>query len=66
MTTDKKHKQAFEAGDLMALAEEAGGARMAENVVQVTRSDLERIISFANERAAAPQSDGWKKEQSNG
>lgn len=49
----EQHKKAFAAGDLMALAEEAGGARMAENVVQVTRSDIERIIYFAKEAEAS-------------
>ncbi|AVQ81696.1 hypothetical protein C4F17_12455 [Variovorax sp. PMC12] len=48
--TPEQHSKAFAAGDLMALAEEAGGARMAENVVQVTRSDIERIIYFAKNR----------------
>lgn len=48
--TPEQHSEAFAAGDLMALAEEAGGARMAENVVQVTRSDIERIIDFAKGR----------------
>lgn len=55
MTTNKKHKQAFAAGDLMAIAEEAGGARMAENVAQVTREDIERIICFVKEAEKSRQ-----------
>ena len=64
MTTDKQHKQAVEAGDLMAIAEEAGGARMAENVVQVTRSDLRRLIDFVKETGASREATAWGTQQS--
>lgn len=34
---------------LMLLAEEAGGARIAENIIQMTEQDLERFLYFVNE-----------------
>lgn len=50
----QKHRADVASGDLLAIAEECGGARMASNVVQVTREDLQRIVSFvADERAEA-------------
>ncbi len=52
-STLEEHAAALKAGDLMALAEEAGGNRTAENVVEMTREDLARIgTDFV--RAAAP------------
>lgn len=38
-----------EESKLMLLAEEAGGARIAENIIQMTKQDLERFIYFVNE-----------------
>lgn len=34
---------------LLRLAEEAGGARLAENVIQMTEQDLERFLYFIKE-----------------
>lgn len=34
---------------LMLLAEEAGGSRIAENIVQMTNQDLERFLYFVKE-----------------
>lgn len=33
----------------MLLAEEAGGSRIAENIIQMTEQDLERFLYFVNE-----------------
>jgi len=38
-----------ENSQIMLLAEEAGGARVAENIIQMTEQDLERFIYFVNE-----------------
>jgi len=38
-----------ESSKLMLLAEEAGGARVAENIIQMTEQDLERFLYFVNE-----------------
>ncbi|CAE6949883.1 conserved protein of unknown function [Ectopseudomonas oleovorans] len=51
----KAHKAAIEAGDLMAIAEECGAGRMAENVAQVTRCDLGRIIQFVRNQQVEQQ-----------
>lgn len=45
--TPEQHLEALAAGDLMAIAEESGANRTAENVAEVTRCDLERIIAHA-------------------
>jgi hypothetical protein len=39
------HRSALAAGDLMAIAEEAGAARLGENVVQCTREDLAQMFA---------------------
>jgi hypothetical protein len=48
------HRAALAAGDLMAIAEEAGAARLGENVVQCTREDLARIVAAGREAALEP------------
>jgi|GEM_PF-2676217 len=53
--TADEHLQALAAGDLMALAEEAGGNRVAENAVEVTRDDISRIITAASQPAASAE-----------
>lgn len=42
----KEHRERVQAGDLLAIAEEVGGQRVASNVAQVTREDLARLIQF--------------------
>lgn len=49
----KDHRVALAAGDLMAIAEECGGLRIAENVVQVTKEDLALIVQFVPPAAPA-------------
>ncbi|WP_053284510.1 hypothetical protein [Comamonas testosteroni] len=39
------HRNGLAAGDLMAWAAEVGGNRIAENVVEMTRDDLQRLIA---------------------
>ncbi|MDH1255065.1 hypothetical protein N5C67_20655 [Comamonas thiooxydans] len=47
-----RHRNGLAAGDLMAWATEVGGNRIAENVVEMTRDDLQRLIA---ERAPLAQ-----------
>ncbi len=49
---EERHRNGLAAGDLMAWASEVGGNRIAENVVEMTRDDLQRLIE---ERAALAQ-----------
>lgn len=51
----KEHRERVAAGDLLAIAEEVGGQRIASNVAQVTREDLARLIQFARLQEAEQQ-----------
>lgn len=42
---EERHRNGLAAGDLMAWAAEVGGNRIAENVVEMTRDDLQRLIA---------------------
>lgn len=42
---EERHRNSLAAGDLMAWAAEVGGNRIAENVVEMTRDDLQRLIA---------------------
>lgn len=56
---EERHRKGLAAGDLMAWAAEVGGNRTAENVVEMTRDDLQRLIAerapngHAGDRVAA-------------
>lgn len=49
---EERHRNGLAAGDLMAWAEEVGGNRIAENVVEMTRDDLQRLIAERTPRTA--------------
>ena len=42
---EERHRNGLAAGDLIAWAAEVGGNRIAENVVEMTREDLQRLIA---------------------
>ncbi|MDN5503260.1 MAG: hypothetical protein L0H10_05495 [Comamonas sp.] len=42
---EERHRNGLASGDLMAWAAEVGGNRIAENVVEMTRDDLQRLIA---------------------
>lgn len=42
---EERHRNDLAAGDLIAWAAEVGGNRIAENVVEMTRDDLQRLIA---------------------
>lgn len=42
---EERHRNGLAAGDLIAWAAEVGGNRIAENVVEMTRDDLQRLIA---------------------
>ncbi len=42
---EERHRNGLAAGDLVAWAAEVGGNRIAENVVEMTREDLQRLIA---------------------
>lgn len=44
-----KSGNSYKDNHLLKLAEEAGGARLADNVIQMTAEDLERFLYFVKE-----------------
>lgn len=52
-----RHRNGLAAGDLIAWAAEVGGNRIAENVVEMTRDDLQRLIAERTPLAQAGSRD---------